>query len=117
MSLHPQTIAAIPPETVRVAQAAFPHGNIYMQRKDELGSIYRDEAFASLFPQRGQPAASPWQLALVIVMQYLEKLSDRQAAEAVGSRIDWKYALSLELTDAGFDSSVLSEFRSPLVGG
>ncbi|WP_114782988.1 IS1182 family transposase [Botryobacter ruber] len=117
MSLHPQTIPAIPSETVRVAQAAFPHGNIYMQLKDELGSIYQDEAFASLFPQRGQPAASPWQLAMVTVMQYIENLSDRQAADAVRSRIDWKYALSLELTDAGFDSSVLSEFRSRLVRG
>jgi transposase len=117
MSLHPQTIPAIPPQTIRVAQAAFPHGNIYMQLKDELGSIYRDEDFAALFPQRGQPAASPWQLALITVMQYMENLSDRQAADAVRSRIDWKYALCLELTDAGFDSSVLSEFRSRLVGG
>src|SRR5689334_20765153 len=54
-------------------------------------------------------------LALVTVFQFQEGLSDRQAAEAVRGRIDWKYALSLELTDAGFDASVLSEFRSRLV--
>jgi transposase len=117
MSLRPQIIPAIPRETIRVAHAAFPHGNIYLKLKDELGSIYEDAAFAHLFPQRGQPAASPWQLAMVTVMQYIEGLSDRQAADAVRSRIDWKYALSLELTDSGFDSSVLSEFRSRLIGG
>ncbi len=51
-------------------------------------------------------------------MQFLENLSDRQASEAVRSRIDWKYVLSLELTDAGFDHSVLSNFRERLtVGG
>jgi transposase len=72
MSLHPQTIPAIPPETIRVAQAVFPHGNIYLQLKDELGSIYQDEAFAHLFPQRGQSAVPPWQLAMVTIMQYME---------------------------------------------
>lgn len=42
-------------------------------------------------------------------------LTDRQAADAVRSRPDWKYCLSLELTDAGFDHTVLSEFRTRLV--
>lgn len=65
MSLHPQTIPAIPQETIRVAHAAFPHGNIYLQLKDELGSIYEDAHFAHLFPLRGQPVVSPWQLAMV----------------------------------------------------
>jgi transposase len=117
MSLHPQPIAPIPAETARVARAAFPRGNPYMRLRDELGVFYQDEAFAALFPTRGQPAASPWRLALVLVLQYAEGLSDRQAADAVRSRIDWKYALSLELTDSGFDASVLSEFRSRLVAG
>jgi transposase len=54
---------------------------------------------------------------LVTIRQSLEGLTDRQAAEAVGSRIDWKYVLSLELTASGFDSSVLSEFRTRLVEG
>ena len=91
-------IPVIPAEAVRVARAAFPQGNIYTQLKDELGNVYEDETFAHLFPQRGQPAASPWQLALITVMQYMEGLSDRQAAGAVRSRIDWKYALELLLT-------------------
>lgn len=117
MSLHPQSVPEVPAETARVARAVFPQGNIYMQLRDELGSIYEDALFAGLFPKRGQPAESPWRLALITVMQYVEGLSDRQAADAVRSRIDWKYVLSLELTDAGFDSSVLSEFRSRLVKG
>ena len=70
-----------------------------------------------MFLSCGQPALSPWRLALVTVMQYAENLTDRQAADAVRSRIDWKYALGLELTDCGFNFSVLSEFRSRLIGG
>ncbi len=117
MSLHAQEIPPVPEETRRVARAAFPRGNVYMRMRDELGAIYDDQLFASLFPTRGQPAASPWRLALTTVMQFAEGLSDRQAADAVRSRIDWKYALSLELTDPGFDHTVLSEFRTRLVTG
>jgi len=115
MSLHLEPIPVVPEETVRVARAAFPKGNLYLKMRDELGTFYKDEDFADLFPTRGQPAFSPWRLALITVMQFAEGLSDRQAAEAVRSRIDWKYALSLELEDAGFDYSILSEFRSRLL--
>ena len=83
MSLHPQEIPPIPEETRRVAQAVFPHGNIYMRMRDELGTIYDDQRFAPLFSARGQPAMSPWRLALTTVMQFAEGLSDRQAADAV----------------------------------
>ena len=88
-----------------------------MQMRDTLGSIYQDDQFVHLYPCDGQPALSPWRLALVTVMQFAENLSDRQAADAVRSRLDWKYALSLELTDAGFHYSILSEFRTRLVNG
>jgi transposase len=117
MSMRPQEMSPVPEETARVARAANPKGNVYMSMRDELGSIYEDQMFVALFPRRGQPAEAPWRLALVIVMQYMEGLSDRQAAEAVRERIDWKYALSLELTDPGFDFSVLSEFRARLLTG
>lgn len=117
MSLQPQLVPGIPRQTVRVARAAFPQGNRYMLLRDELGTIYDDQLFADLFPKRGQPAQAPWQLALVTLMQFMENLSDRQAADAVRSRIDWKYVLSLELTDAGFDFSLLSEFRQRLLAG
>ena len=108
---------AVPADTARVARAAFPHGNHYLRLRDELGSLFPDECFAKLFPTRGQPAESPARLALISVMQFAEGLSDRQAAEAVRARIDWKYALGLELDDSGFDHTVLSEFRTRLVVG
>ena len=118
MSLRPEPIRPVPEETDRVARAAFPRGdNAYMRMRDELGVIWEDEDFSGLFPKRGQPALAPWRLALVTVMQFAENLSDRQAANAVRARIDWKYALSLELTDPGFDFSVLCEFRTRLVEG
>ena len=75
------------------------------------------QQFAALFPSHGQPAKAPWRLALVTLLQFAENLSDRQAADAARSRIDWKYLLGLELADPGFDASVLSEFRSRLVAG
>ena len=90
MSLHPAPIGPIPEETARVAHAAFPTGNVYMQMRDVVGVIYDDGQFADLFARRGRPAESPWRLALVTVMQFAEGLTDRQAAEAVRGRIEWK---------------------------
>src|SRR3981189_2393783 len=101
MSLHPQPDSAIPEETQRVAHAAFPKGTLCLRIADELGSIYGDAQFPALFPPRGQPAVSPARLAMTSVLQYVEGLSDRQAADAVRGRIDWKYALGLELTAPG----------------
>src|SRR5260370_13737891 len=88
-----------------------------MRLRAELGGIYRDEHFVALFPSRGQPAAAPWRLAIVLVLQYVDGLTDRQAADAVRGRIDWKYALGLELTDPGIDASVLAEFRARVIAG
>jgi transposase len=117
MSLQPEAIGPIPEETARVARAAFPEGATAMRVRDALGTIYEDEAFADLFSTRGRPAEAPWRLALVSVLQFAEALPDRKAADAVRGRIDWKYALGLELTDPGFDASVLSEFRTRLATG
>ncbi len=117
MSLKPQGISPVPEETARIAHAAYPKGNVYMHMRDELGTIYEDESFADLFSTTGQPAEAPWRLALVTIMQFAEGLSDRQAADAVRGRIDVKYALSLDLSDPGFDASILSEFRARLIAG
>ena len=117
MSLPPHIIAPVPEDTVRIAHAAFPHGTPYMTLRDELGTIFQDEDFRALFPSHGPPGLPPWRLALVTLMQFRENLADRQAAEAVRARIDWKYLLGLELTDPGFDFSVLSEFRDRLLAG
>ena len=43
--------------------------------------------------------------------QRAENLTDRLAAEAVRTRIDWQYLLGLPLDDPGFDHTVLAEFR------
>jgi transposase len=118
MTLQAQDYSQIPAQTVAVAQQAFPKGNIYLKLRDKLGVLYRDAQFAELFcATSGQACYSPGQLAMVTVMQFMESLSDRQAAEAVRSRIDWKYILGLSLTDTGFDYSVLSEFRQRLLTG
>jgi transposase len=106
MSMRPEMIFEVPEQTAAVAQAAFPKGNRYMKMRDELGSIYRDEQFSDLYPKVGQPATSPWRLALVTLVQFAEKMTDREAADAVRSRIDLKYMLGLELDDPGFDFSV-----------
>lgn len=117
MCLKPQPIGSIPEQTAHFARAAFPKGNPYMSMREELGTLYQDEQFAPLFPKEGQPAQAPWRLALVTILQFAEGLSDRQAADAVRSRIDWKYLLGLDLGDAGFDHSVLPEFRARLIAG
>lgn len=115
MSLHTHPLEAIPELTSQIAHTSFPKGTLAMHLRDALGSIYQDADFADLFPKRGRAAEAPWRLALVTVFQALENLSDRQAAEMVRGRLDWKYALSLPLDDAGFDASILTDFRQRLL--
>ena len=92
MSRCPSCDYPIPEETRRVAHAAFLAGHLCLRLADELGNLYRDDQFADLFPDRGQPALAPARLALASVLQFVEGLSDRQAADAVRGRIGWKYA-------------------------
>lgn len=115
MSYRAEHMGEIPEETRQVAQAVCPKGNVYMRMRDELGNLFEQAEFRSLYSRLGQPGISAWRLTLITIMQFAEGLSDRQTAEAVRLRIDWKYALGLELTDEGFDASVLSEFRERLV--
>lgn len=117
MSLQRCALPPVPAETQRVAEAVFRRGNPYLTLRDSLGSIFEDRDFETLYAHQGRPGYSPALLALVTLLQYMEGLPDRAAADAVRSRIDWKYLLGLPLTDAGFDHSVLSEFRARLVDG
>ncbi|MFD9633996.1 IS1182 family transposase [Streptomyces violascens] len=114
MSLWPRKMREIPEQTVRVARAAFPRGCLAMRIRDGLGEVFADAELADLFSSRGHPALSPGRLGVVSVLQFTENLTDRQAADAVRARVDWKYALAMDLDDPGFDHSVLSEFRSRL---
>ena len=124
MTRHPTPVSPVPEETARIARiarAAVPKGTVYVQMRDVLGAIYTDEQFADRFAdrfaRRGRPVVPPWRLALVRVMQFAAGVSDRQAAEAVRVRIDWKYALGLELEDTGFDYTLLCAFRGRLLQG
>lgn len=117
MSLIPQDRFEVPADTAKLARKVFPKGNVYLSLRDALGPLYRDSQFADMFATRGQSGLSPAMLAMVTVMQYMENLSDRQVAVQVAARIDWKYALGLPLAYTGFESSVLSKFRSRLIAG
>ena len=115
MSLRSQAEYVVPIETAKVAHAVFPKGNLCLTMANTLSEFINDDTFSELYAVKGQPGISPWRLALVTILQFVEGLRDRQAADAVRSRIDWKYLLCLELSDTGFDHTVLSEFRGRLV--
>jgi len=115
MSIRPCLGAEVPELTARVARASNPAGTTAMWVRDRLDGLWVDEDFASWYPRDGRPGISPAQLATVSVLQFLLDLSDRDAAEAVRCRIDFKYALGLDLDDPGFHHSVLGDFRDRLL--
>jgi transposase len=117
MCVQPRPWPEVPAETARVVKRAFRKGSLAIRVRDELGAWCRDEVFGGVSGVGGAPGISPAQLAVVTVLQFTENLTDRQAADAVRGRLDWKYCLGLGLEDEGFDFSVLSEFRSRLVAG
>jgi transposase len=115
MSLEPRSDDGVPEVTARVVRAAFPKGTLAIRVREALGPLFADEDFAAAFPRGGRPAASPGALALVPVLQFAEGLSDRQAADQVRARMDWKFLLGLDLDDPGFDFTILGDFRSRLI--
>jgi transposase len=116
MALHLQTLPPVPEATAAAVHAAFPKGNLSVELRAEFGALYDDRLFADLYPPVGRPVeVAPRRLALVMIMQYIEGLTDRQAADAVRRCMDWKYALSLELTDSGFDFTLFHDFRCRLL--
>jgi transposase len=115
--LRPMPIEPVPPETARVARAAFPKGHKYLRVADALEALCTDDALLALFPTHGQPAQPPWPLARVTLLPCAEGLSDRHAVNAVCGRIDGTYVLRLERTDPGFEASVLSACRGRLRAG
>jgi transposase len=117
MSLRPTPVPPVPEATAQLARQVFPRGHLYLTMRDTFETFFTDALFAPLFSLCGPPATTPWRLALVLILQFAEGLSDCQAAEAVRDRIAWKYLLGLEMNDPGFDPSVLSEFRTRLVAG
>jgi transposase len=117
LSVRPRCAVQVPSLTAQVARASNPGGTTAMWVKDRLNGLWGDENFLDWYPRDGRPGLSPAQLATVCVLQFLLDLSDRQAAEAVRCRIDFTYALALELDDPGFHHSVLADFRDRLAQG
>jgi transposase len=117
LSLRPRSGEQVPPLTAQVARASNPGGTTAIWVRDRLDGLWSDEDFTDWYPRDGRPGLSPAQLATVCVLQFLLGLSDRQAAEAVRCRIDFKYAMALELDDPGFHHSVLADFRDRLAEG
>jgi transposase len=116
MTWRPQPLPPVPEATAAAVRAAFPKGNLYVDLRTEFGTLYEDQLFVDLYPALGRPVeVAPWRLALVMIMQYIEGLTDRQAADAVRRCMDWKYALSLDLHDPGFDFTLLHDFRDRLL--
>src|SRR5919205_1282987 len=116
MTWRPHPLPSIPEATAAAVKAAFPKGNLYVDLRTALGSIYQDDLFVDFYADRGHPVeVAPGRLVLATVMQYIEGLPDRQTADAVRRCMDWKYALSLELTDPGFDFTLLHDFRCRLL--
>src|SRR5260370_42250717 len=97
--MQPRPWPEVPARTARVAWRAFRRGALAMRVRDELGAWYDDAVFAAGYGVRGKPGISPAQLTVVTVLQFAENLTDRQAADAVRGRLDWKYCLGLELED------------------
>jgi transposase len=116
VTFHAHPVPPVPDATAAATLAAFPNGNSYVSIRNELGTLFTDSLFADWFAPRGAPVeVAPWRLALVLVLQELETLSDRQAADNVRRCLDWKYLLSLELTDPGFDHTLLHDFRERIL--
>lgn len=115
MSLKIQPPWPMPPDTAEVGKTILREDSTYRLIGEQIFMKFREEDFADLYSTEGRPAISPVILAFVSVFQFMEKLPDRQAAQAMRMRIDWKYALHLSLDYAGFDFSVLSEFRDRLL--
>ncbi|WP_406385154.1 transposase [Streptomyces sp. NBC_01618] len=104
----PEGLPEIPAQTVAVARAAFPYGTLAMRARDRLGEVSADEPFTEAFGRRGAPGLPP------AVLQFTENLTDRRAAAMAVRAIDWKYAIDAELTDTGFDATVLPRFLTRL---
>lgn len=117
MCLKVQPPWQMPEGTRRIGQHLLEEKNTYRLIGDDLFAKLNEQDFVDLYPSDGQPGLSPVILAFVTVFQFLEKLPDRQAAESLRMRLDWKYALHLPLEYEGFNFSVLSEFRDRLIAG
>ncbi|MBI4492020.1 MAG: transposase [Chloroflexi bacterium] len=116
MSLQWDLPRQIPAETAQLGQALLGPEHVYRQLGERFDELFPDEsAFGALYEVTGRGAISPLLLALVTVFQMLEQTPDRVAADWVVSRLDWKYALHLPLSYAGFHYRDRCAFRKRLL--
>ncbi len=106
MCLKPKPLGPIPKDTYELGQQLLRTDDVVRRIGEEYAELVGDEDFVEMYSHTGQPALSAARLALVSVLQVLEHVSDRVAVRMVRTRIDWKYALHLELSYEGFDGSV-----------
>jgi len=109
-AMSARTVRPIPEDTASAGKAFFKKGTFYRNVGDQLGELCRD---CEPSPGHGglEPHVTIPLLFLITVFQYLESLSDSQAAAAVRNRVDWKYALHLPLIGLGFDQNELDEYH------
>jgi len=115
MSFKPKPPRSMPKELAELGSKLLAPSNPYRMVGERLYEQYEEADFADWYCAEGKPALSPVLLGFVTAFQYMENLSDREAADAVRVRLDWKYALHLSLDYPGFNFSVLSEFRERVI--
>jgi hypothetical protein len=75
----------------------------------------RPELEAMYCTQNGRPAEEPVRMTAVTILQFMERLPDRQAAEACTWDQRWKLALHMEVDEPGFHPTTLVKFRNRLI--
>lgn len=81
----------------------------------EIGPKIRLEDFEDMYREGGRPPISPKILVMVLILQFLERLTDRAAAQNLKFRLDWKIALGLEVDNPGIHPTTLVKFRDRLI--
>jgi len=90
-----------------------PDGSVYAFLADHRRALFPAESFADLVAQeRGHPSVPAEVIGVVMVLQALEGLSDRDAVQALRRDIAWKVACGLRLDDEGFHPTVLVYWRN-----
>ena len=98
-----------------VAGHLLPPGSVYAFLAEHRSALFPAEMFTDLFPSgKGRPSVAPDVVAAVLVLQALNGLSDRQAADAVTFDLRWKAACGFAVTDTSFHATTLTYWRRRL---
>jgi transposase len=115
MSLQWQLSREVPADIAEIGQRLLPKDNLYRQIGDRFNELFPEESvFDAFHDTAGRGVIPRLLLALVTVLQMMERVPDRTAADFVVSRLDWKYALHLPLGFTGFHFTNLNHWRALL---